>query len=370
MKNGFKLMDSDMHVREPADLWEKYMEPQWRDCAPKIVSSPRRSSAMVLLDGTVLKGYPPTYRGGIFDATRIDAEIAEARERGFDATSQLKAMDREGLDVAALYPSIGLGIMMREEINPRLAGAIARAYNNWLHDFCKENPQRLKGVAMISLHDVTEAVKEARRAVTQLGFVGVFARPEPLRSLAWHSRYYDTLWATLEELGVPMGFHSAAASGELPQAGDRFGDDLLLRHVCSHSMENMLAMADMICGGVLDRHPKLKVAFLECYCGWLSFWLHRMDKAVEKSRVSVIKNKLKPSEYFKRQCWISTEHEKELPMIIELLGDAKIVFSTDYPHGDSDFPHAVEELFELDGISQESRKKILWDNCARLYNLY
>ena len=73
--------------------------------------------------------------------------------------------------------------------------------------------------------------------------------------------------------------------------------------------------------------------------------------------------------YFKRQCWISTEHEKELPMIISLVGDDKIVFSTDYPHGDSDFPHAVEEFLEMDGIAKESQKKILWDNCARLYNL-
>jgi predicted TIM-barrel fold metal-dependent hydrolase len=368
MKNGYKIIDSDMHLREPGDLWEKYMEPAWRDRAPKILSSPSRSSAMVLLDGKILKGYSPTYRGGIFDATRIDAEIAEARSRGFDAVSQLKAMDREGVDVAALYPSIGLGIMMREAIDPGLAAAIARAYNNWLHDFCQQDPKRLKGVAMISFHDVTEAVKESRRAVTELGFVGVFARPEPLRSLAWHSRYYDTLWATLEDLGVPIGFHSAAASGEVPQAGDRFGDDLLLRHICGHSMENMLAMVDVICGGVLDRHPKLKVAFLECYCGWLSFWLHRMDKAVEKGRLAHIK-KLKPSEYFKRQCWISTEAEKELPMIVQLIGDDNIVYSTDYPHGDSDFPHAVEEFLEMDGVSKESRKKILWDNCARLYGL-
>ncbi len=129
-------------------------------------------------------------------------------------------------------------------------------------------------------------------------------------------------------------------------------------------------MVDMICGGVLDHHPKLKVAFLECYCGWLSFWLHRMDKAVEKGRISVIKNKLKPSDYFKRQCWISTEAEKELPMIISLMGDNNIVYSTDYPHGDSDYPHAVEEMLELGGVSAESKKKILWDNCARLYNLF
>jgi predicted TIM-barrel fold metal-dependent hydrolase len=368
MKAGFKIMDSDMHLREPADLWEKYMEAAWRDQAPRILSLTARSSAMVLLEGKILQGYRATYRGGIFDATRIDAELAEARQRGFDNVSQLKAMDREGLDVAALYPSIGLGIMMREEMNPKLAAAVARAYNNWLYDFCQADPKRLKGVAMISLHDVSESVKEARRAVTELGFVGVFARPEPLRSLPWHSRYYDTLWAALEELEVPIGFHSAAASGEVPQIGDRFGDNLLLRHVCAHPMENMLAMVDVIGGGICERHPKLKLAFLECYCGWLAFILHRMDNAMEKGRFPTA-GKLKPSDYFQRQCWISTEHENELPMIIDLVGDDNIVFSTDYPHGDSDFPDAVQEFLEMGGVSKESRKKILWDNCARLYGL-
>lgn len=368
MKGGFKIIDSDMHLREPADLWEKYMEPEWRAQAPKIVSAPTRSSAMVLLDGKILGGYPPTYRGGIFDATRIDAEIAEARARGFDAVSQLQAMDREGLDVAVMYPSIGLGIMMREEINPQLAAAIARGYNNWLYDFCRTDPKRMKGAAMISLHDVTEAVKEARRAVTKLGFVGVFARPEPLRSLPWHSRYYDGLWTALEDLGVPIGFHSAAASGEVAQIGDRFTDNLLLRHICAHPMENMLAMVDIIAGGVLERHPRLKVAFLECYCGWLSFLLQRMDNAVKKGRHPVI-SRLKPSDYFKRQCWISTEAEKELPMIVELVGDDNIVYSTDYPHGDSEYPRAVEEFLEIGRLSAQSKKKILWDNCARLYNL-
>ncbi len=148
MKSGFKIMDSDMHLREPADLWDKYMEPEWRDRAPKILSSTARSSAMVLIEGKILQGYKPSYRGGIFDATRIDEEIADYRARGFDAKTQLQAMDREGLDVAALYPSIGLGIMMRDDMDPKLAAAIARAYNNWLYDFCQTDPKRLKGVAM------------------------------------------------------------------------------------------------------------------------------------------------------------------------------------------------------------------------------
>ena len=87
MKSGFKILDSEMHLREPADLWDRYRDREWRDRAPKILSSTARSSAMVLIDGKILQGYKPSYRGGIFDATRIDEEIADYRTRGFDASA-------------------------------------------------------------------------------------------------------------------------------------------------------------------------------------------------------------------------------------------------------------------------------------------
>ena len=86
------------------------------------------------------------------------------------------------------------------------------------------------------------------------------------------------------------------------------------------------------------------------------FLLHRMDNAMAKGRFPTA-GKLKPSEYFQRQCWISTEHEKELPMIIDLIGDDKIVFSTDYPHGDSDFPEAVEEFLRWKAYRRRARRK-------------
>ncbi len=85
MKDGFKILDSDMHLREPGNLWDKYMEPEWRERAPKILSSTARSSAMVMIEGKILQGYKPAYRGGIFDATRIDEEIKDYRANGFDA---------------------------------------------------------------------------------------------------------------------------------------------------------------------------------------------------------------------------------------------------------------------------------------------
>jgi predicted TIM-barrel fold metal-dependent hydrolase len=133
----------------------------------------------------------------------------------------------------------------------------------------------------------------------------------------------------------------------------------------------MLAMGSMIVGGVLERFPGLKVAFLEGNCGWLPWWLHRLDDQWQKyGGGETIRLNALPSEYFKRQCFIGTDVDEELlHTVIDEIGDDNIVVSTDYPHADGAYPHAVETLLALEGVSDASKRKILATNCERLYKL-
>jgi predicted TIM-barrel fold metal-dependent hydrolase len=123
--------------------------------------------------------------------------------------------------------------------------------------------------------------------------------------------------------------------------------------------------------GVLERHPGLRCAFLEGTCGWLPWYLWRLDEAWEKfGPGSEIQISQTPSQYFFRQCYIATDaDEKPLRQVIEAIGDDNIVVSTDYPHADGLFPTAIEEFVRLEGVTDKSKSKILWDNCARLYHL-
>jgi predicted TIM-barrel fold metal-dependent hydrolase len=133
----------------------------------------------------------------------------------------------------------------------------------------------------------------------------------------------------------------------------------------------MFAFASLAAGGVLERHPGLRCAFLEGTCGWLPWWLWRLDEAWEKfGPGSEVQITGLPSEYFHRQCSIATDaDEKVLKQVIESIGDDSIVVSTDYPHSDGLFPEAIDEFVRLEGVSDKSKAKILWDNCARLYPL-
>jgi len=128
---------------------------------------------------------------------------------------------------------------------------------------------------------------------------------------------------------------------------------------------------DFLFCGVLERFPRLRVAFLEGNCSWLPWWLYRMDEMWEKcgrAEEGEILT-LEPHEYFLRQCYASVDvDEAPVRHVIEEYGDDNLVFSTDFPHIDGAFPHAVEGFLELD-IPEASKRKILWDNCARFYGV-
>ena len=240
---------------------------------------------------------------------------ADSEKRDWNSASQVSAMDNEGIDVAVLFPSRGLFTLGDSDLEPALATAISRAYNDWLADFCGGGPGRLFGAAMIPPQDVEGAVAEARRAVNELGFKSVFVRPNPVAGRNWHDPYYDPLWAEIQRLGVPLSFHEGGRVN-LPQPGDNFNTHMLY-HTCTHPMGMMLAVVDVVGGGVLERFPQLNVAFLEGNCSWAPWLLWRLDEHYEMSASYDHPDlKMEPSEYFRRQCYLSVECDEEPAEIV------------------------------------------------------
>lgn len=371
-KNGYKVMDSDMHVVEPSDLFERYMDKAFAAQAPQISRAPGRRVGAFFFDGHRLPTCDvdnPHRMEGM--TRRTDAATALMRARGYDGPSQLAAMDAEGIDVAVMYPTVVLYVPNGADgVDGKLSAAVCRAYNNWLYDLCEADPARMKVAAVLPQHDLKEAVKEARRAVNELGAVGVYMRPNFVNGVTFHSADYMELWATLSELNVPVGFHEGTGS-VYRQDGSEFGDNRLMLHACSHPIGMMKAMISMICGGVFEAFPGLRAAFLEANTGWVPFWLARMDRDFELYREwDAPFLTRKPSEYFLSNCYVGTEaDEYELHYTIDALGDGNVVFSSDYPHHDSEFPESTVEFLGQPKVSAESKRRILWENCARLYGL-
>jgi predicted TIM-barrel fold metal-dependent hydrolase len=367
-KNGFKVFDSDMHIMEPPDLWERYIAPEFRALAPRGRTSENvRDLGLIFPDGEPngrrTAGTP--HRGRNY--ARNQEVYRDHARRGWTAEVQLEAMDVEGIDVAVLFPTRGLSVLTHPDRDRRFAATLARAYNDWLYDFCQLNPKRLLGAGMISVYDVNDAVEETQRVVEELGFRAVFLRSNIVTGKAWHDPYYEPLWAALEELRIPLGFHEATGSRSR-QSGEQFEPNFGLRRVFAQPFEQMLGLGSFLGGGVLARHPKLRVSFLEANCSWVPWLLWRLDEGFEREGDIFMPDlSMVPSEYFKRQCFVSVEpDEGPARHTIEELGCDQLVFSTDYPHGDSKYPHAVESFLRLP-LADADKRKILWDNCSRFY---
>ncbi len=370
-KNGFKVMDSDMHILEPADLWDRYMDPQYKGRVQGLTRFNR--DLAVSLDGlnlteTVEPG-PLTQQGSARERAVQDVTYKDGDARDWDPESQVSAMDEEGIDVAILFPSRGLFTMAVDGLDPNLAAAIGKAYNDWMYDFCKGHPDRLYGAGHIAPHDVEAAVLETRRCVVDLGFKAIFMRPDIINGRPWDDTYYDPLWEECQRLGIPVGFHAGGQPPTISQVGDREFSTWMLHHVYSHSVAMMLAVGSFCGGGIFQRFPELRVAFLEGNCSWVPWLLWRLDEHYEWRGYEHPELTMLPSEYFKRQAFVSVECD-EWP--VKYVDDAgfghNVVFSTDYPHLDSKYPQAVESFLGQD-LSEDAKRKYLWDNCARLYGL-
>jgi len=369
MKNGFRCFDSDMHVFDAADLYEKHMDPKWGERIPRGRRDGRHGRIEFKLgSGETLRGISEVIdHGQKVVADRYDFAVA----RDYDSVSQLEAMDREGLDVAVLFRTSPLHC--DETLEPEYANDLCRAWNDWIADFSKENPERLKASALITLHDVDLAVGEVRRVVKELGIRALSLCPEPINGRRVHDRCFDPLWGEIEKLGIALCFHPPARPKQEQVANRFFGhpNANIVALALRNPLELIQAVSSFCAGGVLEKFPKLRVAFLEGNCAWLPWLLYRLDERAKlHGPLADVPLSCKPSDYFLRQCFISVDPDEYLVTdVVKRIGDENIVVSTDYPHIDAHFPRAIDEFLDIDELSDVSKKKILWDNCARLYGI-
>ena len=370
-KHGFKVFDSDMHVAEPYDLWQRYIDPAFRDRAPTATPVHPR------IWGVDIEGYPRmglstpyTEEGDRLHRDKQNPQYEYSDAHWFDAGSQVRAMNTEGIDITVLFPTRALFVVDIDGMDPSYGDAIARAYNDWMYDFCQESPERMYGAACISPHDIEMAVSETRRCVEKLGFKAIYLRPIVMNGRNWYDSFYDPLWAECQSLGVPVCFHdggSARSVSETAKIGTHF-HSLMLSHTAGwHALQMVTASVAFCGGGVLARFPDLKVAFLEGNCSWVPWMMWRLDEHQEWRGFEAPELTMRPSEYFKRQCYVSIECDESPARYMDAEGYGRnVVFSTDYPHPDSKFPKAVDSFMELE-LSEDARGRYLWDNCARLY---
>ena len=355
MRNGHRIIDSDGHAMEPWDLWDKHIDKAFYDDRPRCDPD---TTDVVVLGHVMSRSTQPTpgydlepYKKAIQQGW--PERFAEQRARGFSADSYVDAMDAEGVDVMVLFPTRGLYAASVEHLPGALSAAICRAYNRWVADFTSYS-SRLAGVALMALHDPGLAAKEARYAVEELGLKALMVRPNPYEGRTLDHRANDVFWAEAASLGVPVATHEGAGVW-MPEYGFERFSSRLAQHAICHSFEQMAAVVSFTTGGILERHPDLKVAILESGGGWLPYWLSRLDDHAEWLHdvpTETGELRMKPSEYFKRQGFINFEvDEPGLEALAAYLGPDRMLWASDYPHPDAKYPGMVDHLFDAKGLT-------------------
>ncbi len=334
-------ISADSHMAEPLDLWQRRMPERFRD------------RALQWQGQRIGKGQ---YR----------------REGGWEPGPRLKDMAADGVVADVLYPTRAKSVF-RLDYDPEISEASARVYNDWLIEFCQEAPDRLWGQALIPLWNVENAIEEMDRA-KQAGLVGATVWMIPPEGLSFASDHYERFWAAAADLEMPVSMHinngfgaySEAAEDTRSRASDMSRIESLSFTASGHKKITMDTLTDIICSGVLGRHPRLKVVVAEVEVGWIPFWLEELDKRTRRKQSL----DLLPSEYFYRQVYATFTEDPVGGHLLSRWGADNFMWSNDYPHpgvGDVWLFSGALIARDLGHLSPQTRAKVLRENVAKLY---
>ena len=353
-----QVIDADAHVLERASFFGEALQ-RWPDKIrieggerPGIVVEGRRYPEP---EGPGA-GCPPQY--GVIDVPGADPNSVEG---------MLADADKEGIERMVLFPSFGLGVPTIRDL--AFGAEVAGYYNEWLSQRVATQPERLSAVAVVPLEDVSASIELMTKA-RAAGHVCT-AIPPALRERNLDHPDLDPFYAAAAGLGMPLGVHGAPGV-HLPKIGvDRFTNYIQV-HCISFPFDQMTAMTALISGGVFERHPGLRVAFLESGCGWVSYFLDRMHEHWEKRGDWIPDGwKRPPRDYLERgQVHVTCEAgEPMLAATVADLGSDFIMYTSDYPHWDSEFPASSKPLRERADLDEAARTAILGGNAARFFGL-
>jgi predicted TIM-barrel fold metal-dependent hydrolase len=366
------VVDCDSHVMEPADLWQTYLDPEFRDRAIRIE---RREGVETLIIGeeVIMAGGLAGLGGAhLTPGQMVGLSYADGCEpASYEPGARKVLLDSWGVDYGILFPTIGILPFPCDD--PELASAYCRAYNTWQGEFAAGAEGRVVPIAHVNLADLDGAVAELERCL-DLGFRGVFLPPEPVNGLRPGDPHFDPFWARCAEAGIPACLHVVVRFGG---AGVPFepwlaaGAGMVFGFSLGAPGQIVPAVASMVLDGVFDRHPTLKVACVEAGCGWAAHLMDRLDEKYELlDFAAATRLRRKPSEYLRENVWYVAEpDERSIGAMLDLVGEDRILWGSDFPHIDSKMDAADTIRASLAGLTPERRAAVLGGNATRLFGL-
>ena len=371
MNNAYYSCDS--HVVEPPEVFAG-LDQRFGSRAPQIVKNIAGKRGTYITFG---KAMFSVGRLGIAGHRLDDPATHELIARGYeglnpgvyDPVERLKVQEVDGIVGEVVYPGANMLAFAYPERD--VVQALFSRYNDWLRDYCSHAPERLVGIACLPLPDIDAALKELERTA-HMGFKG-FAIPCSAPIDKPYSRpEYEPFWQAAEESGKPISMHifcgstldmGLPAHWGTPTAG-------IVGYTMAHGAI-VATMAQLICSGVAERHPRLKFVCSEFETGWLAHILQRLDHATYRAREEASPDlTMPPSAYFRRQFYATFEDDRLGVLTRHEIGVDNLIWGNDYPHHDSIWPHSQEVLERIfQGVPDEEKHKMTSTNVRELYDI-
>jgi predicted TIM-barrel fold metal-dependent hydrolase len=367
---AYRIISSDSHVFEPADLWTTRIDRPFRERAPRVVSDGQYDQWLVE-DGKKVGSIGLVSQAGVrFESPEkitFGGSYQQVRPGGWDPHAHVHDMEIDGVSAGVLYPSNGLFFFRIPD--SALLSAIFRTYNDWLAEFCQAYPKQLKGIAMVNVDDPQQGVRELERTA-KLGLVGAMIAVSPLPDRPYSRPDYEPFWAAAQDLQMPISLHTAT---QRPGPGVPTLDNATQTATQRANIDHWVrtSVSDIIYAGVLERYPRLKVAAVEFELAWVPYFLRMLDYVyIERQQQATyrFKDQMLPSDFFHRQIAVSFQEDELGIQWRHLIGVDQLMWGSDYPHAESTWPQSQDILERiLTGVPEGEKAQIAGANAARLY---
>jgi uncharacterized protein len=376
MASEIGFISADDHVQEHPEVWtQRLSKTRWGDRIPQLRRLENGTEGWVV-DGRQLPLRGVARASALMpDRAREPLHWEEIPQVVYDAKERLRAMDADGVDYSVLYPSVaGLaGETFGRLTDPELELACVQAYNDWLiEEWAKVSP-RFIPQCIVPLFPIEAVVAEIKRAVAK-GHLGVIypAVPMELRDVPHiNEPAYDPIWATCQDLEVPLCFHAGASEAIQIQPYAGYSEEIASAfRAIVQPVSSVSVVVNLLVSRVLIRYPRLKVVFGESALGWGAYLLEYTDFQAKGDRLHLEGYELTPSQLFKRQCYLVGWYDRASLQTRHFIGSENILWATQFPLTTSTWPNSQDYIARsFAGVPENERQKILWKNAAQLYKI-
>ena len=376
MASEIGFISADDHVQEHPEVWTKRLsKTRWGDRIPQIKRLENGTEVWVV-DGRQLPLRGVAQAGALMaDRSREPLHWDEIPKAAYDPKERLKAMDADGVDYSVLYPSVAgvAGETFGRIDDAEFELACIQAYNDWLIEEWASASPRFIPQCIVPIFPAEATVAEIKRAVAK-GHRGVIypAVPMELRDVPHiNESVYDPVWATCQDLGVPVCFHAGASQAIQIQPYAGYSDEIASAfQAITQPVSTVSVVVNLLVSRVLMRYPQLKVVFGESALGWGAYLLEYTDFQAKGDRLHLEGYELTPSQLFKRQCYLVGWYDRASLQTRHFIGSENILWATNFPLTTSTWPNSQDYIARnFSGVPEDERQKILWENAARLYKI-